>query len=130
MRVLVLAGLLLSLTACSRQGAEEPRAQAPRAVPVTVATAEAKAVPLQVSAIGTVQALKTVSVKPQVSGQLARIFFTEGQDVNVGDRLVEIDPRPFQAVLGQAKPRSRKTRRSSRARRRTSSATGRCSSAT
>ncbi len=102
MRVLALTCLLLSLAACSRKGAEEPRAQAPRAVPVTIATVEAKAVPLQVSAIGTVQALKTVSVKPQVSGQLARIFFTEGQDVNVGDRLVEIDPRPFQAVLGQA----------------------------
>jgi len=102
MRVLALTCLLLSLAACSRKGAEEPRAQAPRAVPVTIATVEAKAVPLQVSAIGTVQALKTVSVKPQVSGQLARIFFTEGQDVNVGDRLLEIDPRPFQAVLGQA----------------------------
>jgi len=102
MRVLALACLLFSLAACSRKGAEDPRARAPRAVPVTVATVEAKTVPLQVAAIGTVQALKTVSVRPQVSGQLARIFFTEGQDVNVGDRLVEIDPRPFQAVLGQA----------------------------
>ena len=56
MRVLAIACLLLSLAACSRKGAEAPRAQAPRAAPVTVATVEAKAVPLQVSAIGTVQA--------------------------------------------------------------------------
>jgi multidrug efflux system membrane fusion protein len=102
MRVLIAVCLLVSLVACSRKNAEEPRAQAPRAVPVTAATVTARAVPVEVSAIGTVQALKTVSVKPQVSGQLARIFFTEGQEVNVGDRLVEIDPRPFQAVLGQA----------------------------
>jgi multidrug efflux system membrane fusion protein len=102
MRVLAFVCLFLTLVACSRKGGEEPRARAPSAVPVTVATVQVKTVPLQVSAIGTVQALATVSVKPQVSGQLARVFFTEGQDVNVGDRLVEIDPRPFQAVLGQA----------------------------
>jgi predicted small lipoprotein YifL len=47
MRVLVLACLLLTLTACSRKGAKEPRAQAPRAVPVTVATVQAKAVPFR-----------------------------------------------------------------------------------
>jgi len=69
---------------------------------VKIATVVTRAVPVQVTAIGTVQTLKTVSVKPQVGGQLARIFFTEGQDVNVGDRLVEIDPRPFQASLSQA----------------------------
>ncbi len=102
MRVLTIVCLVLSLGACSRKETAEPRAQPPRAVPVTIATAATRPVPLQVTAIGTVQALKTVSVKPQVGGQLARIFFTEGQDVNVGDRLVEIDPRPFQAVLGQA----------------------------
>jgi multidrug efflux system membrane fusion protein len=102
MRVLAVGCLILLLAACSRNGGEEPRAQPPRPVPVTVAAVEARAVPLQVTAIGTVQALATVSVKPQVSGQLARVFFTEGQDVNAGDRLVEIDPRPFQAALGQA----------------------------
>jgi membrane fusion protein, multidrug efflux system len=102
MRVLTIVCLVLSLAACSRKEPAEPRAQPPRAVPVTIATAATRSVPVQVTAIGTVQALKTVSVKPQVGGQLARIFFTEGQDVNIGDRLVEIDPRPFQAVLGQA----------------------------
>src|SRR2546421_12416020 len=101
MRVLTLVCLVLSLAACSRKDAE-PRAQAPHAVPVTTATVAVRAVPVQVTAIGTVQALKTVSVRPLVSGQLARVFFTEGQDVNAGDRLVEIDPRPFQAVLAPA----------------------------
>jgi len=99
MRLLTLVCLVLSLAACSRKDVAEPRAQA---VPVTTATVTMRDAPLQVTAIGTVQALKTVSVRPLVSGQLARVFFTEGQDVNVGDRLVEIDPRPFQTVLGQA----------------------------
>jgi multidrug efflux system membrane fusion protein len=99
MRVLTLLCVVLSLVACSRREPAEPRAQA---VPVKIATVVKRAVPVQVTAIGTVQTLKTVSVKPQVGGQLARIFFTEGQDVNVGDRLVEIDPRPFQAALSQA----------------------------
>lgn len=102
MRFLAVVCLVVALAACSRKGGEEPRAKAPAAVSVAVAAVETRTVPLQVTAIGTVQTLATVSVKPQVSGQLARVFFTEGQDVNVGDRLVEIDPRPFQAVLAQA----------------------------
>src|SRR5262245_2948959 len=102
MRVLAALSLVLALIACSRKGGEDPRAKTPSAVSVAVVPVETKSGPVQVAAIGTVQTLATVSVKPQVSGQLARVFFTEGQDVSVGDRLVEIDPRPFQATLGQA----------------------------
>ena len=64
-------------------------------------TAKLADLPLTVSALGTVTPLATVTVRPQVSGQLLRLAFAEGQHVQQGDLLAEIDPRPFQAVLDQ-----------------------------
>jgi multidrug efflux system membrane fusion protein len=58
---------------------------------------------VSLSALGTVTPLATVTVKPQVSGRITEIDFTEGQMVNQGDLLAVIDPRPFQAALDQAK---------------------------
>jgi multidrug efflux system membrane fusion protein len=72
------------------------------AAPVTVALAVEKDVPLEVQAIGRVQAYTTVTVKPQVDGQLAQVHFANGQDVKSGDPLFTIDARPFEAVLQQA----------------------------
>jgi membrane fusion protein, multidrug efflux system len=72
------------------------------AIPVTVAIAEQKNVPVFVRGLGTVQAYKTVSVKTRVDGQIVKIAFEEGQDVKAGDPLFQIDPRPFQAALEQA----------------------------
>lgn len=54
------------------------------------------------SAIGTVQGYNTVTVRARVDGQLEKVAFTEGQDVNAGDTLAVIDPRPFQTALEQA----------------------------
>jgi multidrug efflux system membrane fusion protein len=71
-------------------------------VPVTLAVAEQRAVPFELTATGTVEPLQTVAVQPQVSGLLDRIAFTEGQDVQKGQVLFQIDPRPFQAALAQA----------------------------
>src|SRR5260370_25003721 len=73
-----------------------------RAVPVVVAKAVAKTVPVQLEAIGNVEAYKTVSIKPQVSGPLMKVHFQEGDDVHKGQLLFTIDPRPFQAALAQA----------------------------
>jgi len=72
-------------------------------VPVTVAAAETGDVPIYLSGIGTVQAYNTVQVKSRVDGQIAKVLFTEGQDVKIGDPLLIIDPRPYQALLEQAK---------------------------
>jgi multidrug efflux system membrane fusion protein len=71
-------------------------------VPVTLAVAEQRAVPFELTATGTVEPLQTVAVQPQVSGMLDRIAFTEGGDVQKGQVLFQIDPRPFQAALAQA----------------------------
>jgi membrane fusion protein, multidrug efflux system len=73
------------------------------AVPVTAGLAEPKDIPVYLTGLGTVQAFNTVVVKVRVDGQLDKVAFTEGQDVKAGDLLAQIDPRPFQAALDQAK---------------------------
>jgi multidrug efflux system membrane fusion protein len=75
---------------------------APPAVPVGVATAEQRVVPVQVTAVGNVQAITTVGVKSQVAGQITQVHFAEGHEVRRGDLLFTIDPRPFEAALQQA----------------------------
>jgi multidrug efflux pump subunit AcrA (membrane-fusion protein) len=76
---------------------------APQAVPVTAARAEARNVPVYLEGLGTVQAFNTVSVKSRVDGQITKVLFEEGQVVKAGDPLFQIDPRPFQAALDQAR---------------------------
>src|SRR5919106_943822 len=72
------------------------------AVPVLVATATQKAIPIQIRAVGNVEAFSTVSVKSQVTGVLTKAHFKEGQDVKKGQLLFTIDPRPLEAVLRQS----------------------------
>ena len=100
-RLLVLVALLAA-AGCSDRASGTQRATAPP-VPVLVAEAVRRDVPLDVSIIGTVQALTTVGVKSQVSGQVVKVNFTEGQDVKAEQLLFTIDPRPFAAALAQAK---------------------------
>lgn len=71
-------------------------------VPVTVVAAIAQDVPVYLTALGTVQALNTVTVNAQVSGQLKALHFGEGQEVKQGQLIAEIDPRTFQAAYDQA----------------------------
>jgi membrane fusion protein, multidrug efflux system len=71
-------------------------------VPVTVAMAEQRDVPVQVRGIGSVQPISTVAVRALVAGQLLRVGFHEGQDVRKGQLLFTIDQRPYQAALAQA----------------------------
>jgi multidrug efflux system membrane fusion protein len=99
--LLLLVALVAVVAGCSDRASGTQRA-APPAVPVLVADAVRRDVPLDVGVIGTVQALTTVGVKSQVSGQVIKVNFTEGQDVKAGQLLFTIDPRPFEAVLAQA----------------------------
>jgi membrane fusion protein, multidrug efflux system len=71
-------------------------------VPVLIAQAVRKTVPIQLHAIGTVEAYSTVSVRSQIDGKISEVHFHEGEDVKKGDLLVTIDPRPLEAVLHQA----------------------------
>jgi multidrug efflux system membrane fusion protein len=78
-------------------------APARNAVPVKIAAVEKADFPVYLTGLGTVQGFNTVLVRTRVDGQINRIAFKEGQFVKQGDTLVEIDPRPFQAALDQAK---------------------------
>jgi membrane fusion protein, multidrug efflux system len=73
------------------------------AVRVLVAPVEKTDFPVYLTGLGTVQAFNTVVVRSRVDGQIDKIAFKEGQLVNQGDLLAEIDPRPYQAALDQAK---------------------------
>lgn len=77
-------------------------------VAVTVATAASGDIEVRIPALGTITPLATVTVRPQVSGILTKVAFQEGQLVKVGQFLAEIDPRPYQAALEQAKGNLRK----------------------
>lgn len=70
--------------------------------PVRVEAAKASSVSQRINAIGTVQAFNTVTVRSRVEGELVRINFEEGQLVQAGDVLAEVDPRPYQVRLDQA----------------------------
>jgi multidrug efflux system membrane fusion protein len=84
--------------------AAKSQAQAgPAAVPVLIASAEAKDVPVILRGLGTVQAFNNAPLKSQVGGAVTQINFKEGQDVRKGDLLIQLDPRPYEAVLDQAK---------------------------
>jgi multidrug efflux system membrane fusion protein len=72
-------------------------------VPVTVATVEKADFPVLLTGLGTVQGFNTVVVRTRVDGQIQQVSFKEGDLVKQGDLLVQIDPRPFQAALDQAK---------------------------
>jgi len=95
----VLAALVsfAALFGCSKPA--PPRS--PR-VPVTVARAEKRPMPISVPATGMVEAIQTADVGSQVGGVITKIDFHEGQEVRAGQPLFELDARPFRAALGQA----------------------------
>ena len=70
--------------------------------PVVVASVEQRDIPLQIKAIGNVEAYQTVQIRSQVNGQIQKIFFKEGEDVRQGQPLFQLDKRPFQADLEKA----------------------------
>jgi multidrug efflux system membrane fusion protein len=89
--------LLFALFACAKQ--EAPKTPP---VPVQITVAEKISAPLTVEANGVVEPLQTVAVQAQVGGTLETVSFREGDDVQAGQILFRIDPRPFEAALRQA----------------------------
>ncbi len=97
-RAAVLAVILIALPALGAK--KEGRAPAP--VPVLAAVASARPMADIVGAVGAVEPIESVTVRPQVTGVVTEIGFKEGQDVRAGQLLFQIDPRPLQAALAAA----------------------------
>lgn len=87
--------------AWSRTSNPQPAFERPPA-PVSVAAAITQDVPVYLNEIGKIVAREVVSVQPQVSGRITKIYFTDGADVKAGQVLFTIDPRPYQAQLNAA----------------------------
>jgi multidrug efflux system membrane fusion protein len=103
----VFAVVTVFFLACSKKPGPPPNMEK---VPVSVAQVIQKTVPVQIRAIGHVEAYSTISVKSQIEGQLIRVHFREGRDVHKGDLLFTIDPRQYEAELKQAEANLAKDR--------------------
>jgi multidrug efflux system membrane fusion protein len=105
----------VSIAALGCAAAEEPAASAAGpaaggrgrggggAVPVTVAQVTKKSMPVDIVVIGTAEPFSTVSIRSQITGQLEKVNFAEGEDVKQGQVLFTLDRRPLEAALEQAK---------------------------
>lgn len=106
MMLAVVIPLTVLLAGCGKEQSKGPPAKPP--VPVKIGQATSRTVPLQVRAVGTVEARSTVEIRARVGGQLTQVHFSEGQDVGKGAPLFTIDPVPFQIALRQAEARLQK----------------------
>jgi membrane fusion protein, multidrug efflux system len=102
-----LAATGILLTSCSQKssaaaGGKSSPGGGGGTAPVVVAKATKRDVPVEINAIGTVQAYSFVSIRSQLTGKIVKVHFKEGQEVKAGDMLFTIDPRPFEAALNQA----------------------------
>ncbi len=101
--ILKMAALaLLSAVLLAACNSKPQAAPPPPVAPVQAAYASVKTIPVQIAAIGSVEAYNNVQVKSMVSGQIVRIYYRDGQYVRKGQMLFEIDRRPYEAALKQA----------------------------
>lgn len=98
----VLAGTAVTHFAADSGAKEKNQPAGPPAVPVSVAVAAERSMPVILRAIGNVDAYSTVAIKARVDGQIVEVNFREGQAVRKGDVLFRLDARPFEAALRQA----------------------------
>ena len=94
--------LLLLTIGCAGKDAVQAAKPAQQAAPVRIATVASRTMPVEVQAIGNVEAISTVSIKAQISGQLVGVHFKDGDFVKKGQLLFTIERPPFEAALRQA----------------------------
>lgn len=104
-KVLLLLALLL--TACTSD--ESSKVAVPPA-PVHVAEVETGTMPREINAVGNIQASASVSITPRVDGEIIAVNFTEGEEVLAGESILEIDPRPYAAILAEKRANLAKSR--------------------
>ncbi len=92
--------VLVTFVGCAK---EAPSARRSNTVPVKLTEARLENLPLRLKALGTVTPLNTVAVRSRIDGELVRVLFEEGQTVKQGQLLAEIDPRPHEVALAQAR---------------------------
>ncbi len=90
--------VFLLIAACHKKEAPPP---AP-SYPVRTTTAVAKEAPIFIETLGHVDSITSINIKSRIEGELTGVYFTQGAEVNKGDLLFTIDPRPYQATLKQA----------------------------
>ena len=113
--LLFLAGLTAACTSASGSGSSSSgsgggpgggrgggRGPGSSDVPVVTGKVMQKDIPVELSAVGNIEASDTISVRAQVTGILQKVFFSEGDFVKVDDQLFEIDPRPYEAAVKQS----------------------------
>ena len=100
--VVVVGYFLLTRLGGSRSTSPQASAAVRASVPVSATEVKRGDLNRYLTAIGTVTAFNTVTLKTRVDGQIVKVAFKEGQTVHKGDLLLEIDPRPYQAALAQA----------------------------
>src|SRR5580692_1873533 len=97
--IILAAGLFYYLRQSKQKASSIQADSAPRAVPVSTATARKGDIGVYINALGTVTPVYTVTVTSRVQGQIVDVYYREGQLVHKGDPLLDIDPRPYQAAL-------------------------------
>src|ERR1700686_3977580 len=105
--ILVCACLALILSGCGKTSADSKQKSGSKGggqttIPVAVATADVRDLPVLLNGLGSVEGFNTVAVKSRLDGQLVQVAFKEGQEVKQGELLAVIDPRPYEVQLSQA----------------------------
>lgn len=101
MKKLILISLVLAVPALAGCKKKQPEQQIP-VVPVKMAKAEMKTMPIQITAVGAIEAYNQVDIIPRVDGQIKEINFKEGSEVKKGDLLITVDPEVYQQAVSKA----------------------------
>ncbi len=102
---IVICGIGLGAVVLWRKGRQAPVAPIKEAVPVEAVQAKSGSILRRISTVGTLTAIQSVTLRPEVSGKITKIYFQEGQQVKEGDPLFKIDEAPYKAKLKELEAR-------------------------